>query len=936
MYCSQHFQGRKLTAAITQSTALTIALCCAIPAQSFAAEEQIEEVVVTGSFIQRPADRPQPVTVIDNTQIQLEQKSSISEIFKTLPQVAGSVSTINTSEGGNSPTNTINLRGLGERATLVLMNGLRQTIDGGTNGGVSAVDIDNLAPSIMIERIEILTDGASALYGSDAVAGVVNFITRNDFDGFETRVNLQKIQDVETNTPDMQFGLIAGAQGENGGIVAGFEVAKTETLLVEDRYEDSRLLATLQSGFANPGSFTPGLTGSIVAGRRPDPLCGDSSLGSGLIPGFVVGSQCMIANSLGRTLQPESERYNGLAVITHNFDNAVSAQFEVGYAHTEYNIDFGYVTPLLFPLPEVPANNPGVIAANAADPSWAIQPYRWWGRPLSPPDGKPTVHTSQQDTYRVTGTLDGPIGDSGWSWTARGTISHNKSFFDSNDALNSRLLNALQGYGGPSCGQTPASDPDGEFQGVGNCLWFNPFANHSLAAPGDPEYNDPALLEYMIGSRILTGTAELRTLEAIVTGDLFDLPGGTTGVAFGVQTREQQYGQDWDDITNAGFNGTTGFRFNQDALPDFAGTRKVDAYFGELVMYPTDELEVQLALRYEDYGEVDSTDPKIGLLWTPRQGLFFRMSAGTSFRQPGEVQLFGVGSGGASTRTIGGDIIQARGVVRGDTGLAPEESENWTVGMTWDITENLTFDLNYWNVEFSNLIVQEGGDIILLDDMADGFITDPRLVLRPREGRSNEVCEVTGRWDGVNTATRPDDCLTGFDFQTFVVSYVNQDFQNTSGLDFTAQYDFEAFGSEWSTRLVGTWTHEYDVFSTGQQFDGVGQYNSTNFGVPNAELRANLSLDWRQGDHYARAAWRHISGLTEDDPTLTLSEEGDFDTLDLLFGTKLWNGIDVTASIINVTDEEDPIKQNALQTTTSAIFDTRGRVFRLGFGWAFE
>jgi outer membrane receptor protein involved in Fe transport len=931
MHRTDQFNGRKLT--------IAIALCCtsSVTPALFAAEGPIEEVTVTGSFIQRPADRPQPVTVIDNTQIQLEQKSSISEIFKTLPQVAGSVSTINTSEGGNSPTNTINLRGLGERATLVLMNGRRQTIDGGTNGGVSAVDIDNLSPSIMIERIEVLTDGASALYGSDAVAGVVNFITRNNFEGFETQVNLQKIQDVDTNTPDMQFSMLAGVQGDSGGIVAGFEVAKTETLHVEDRYDDPRLLATLQSGFANPGSFTPGLTGSIVAGRRPDPLCGDSSLGSGLIPGFVVGSQCLIANSLGRTLQPESERYNGLAVITQEFGNDITAQFEVGYAHTEYNIDFGYVTPLLFPLPEVPANNPGVIAANAANPSWAIQPYRWWGRPLSPADGQPTVHKSQQDTYRLTGTLDGPIGDTSWNWAATGTLSRNKSFFDSNDALNDRLLNALQGYGGAGCRQTPASDPTGQFQGTGNCLWFNPFANHSLAAPGDPEYNDPALLEYMIGSRLLTGTAELRTLEAVVTGDLFEMAGGTTGIALGVQTREQQYGQDWDDITNAGFNGTTGFRFNQDALPDFDGTRKVDAFFGEVVMYPTEDLEVQLAVRYEDYGEVDSTDPKIGLLWTPRDDLFVRFSAGTSFRQPGEVQLFGVGSGGASTRTIGGDIIQARGVVRGDPNLQPEESDNWTAGVTWDITDNLTVDLNYWNVEFSNLIVQEGGEIILLDDMADGFITDPRLVLRAREGRTNEVCEVTGRWDGVSTATRPDDCLTGFDFQTFVVSYINQDFQNTSGVDFTAQYDFEALGSEWTARLVGSWTKEYDVFSTGQRFDGVGQYNSTNFGVPNAEWRGNLSLGWTRGDHFARATWRHVSGLTEDNTTLTLTEEGDFNTLDLVFGTTLpWAGINVTASVINAFDEEDPTKQNALQTTTSAIFDVRGRVFRLGFGWAFQ
>lgn len=926
---STNFHRGKLTRAIAVCCA---ALSCTVNIQ---AAEDIEEITVTGSFIERPADRPQPITVLDNEQLQMEQKSSISEIFKTLPQVAGSVSTINTSEGGNSPTNNINLRGLGARATLVLMNGRRQTIDGGTTGGVSAVDIDNLAPSIMIERIEILTDGASALYGSDAVAGVVNFITRTNFEGSEVRVNLQKIQDVQTNNPDMQISAITGVQGEDGGIVAGFEYAKTETLLVQDRYEDPRLLATLQSGFANPGSFTPGLTGSIVAGRMPDPLCGDPSLGSGLIPGFEndAGNQCLIANSLGRTLQPESERINGLMIATRNFDSGITGEFEVGFAHTEYEIPFGFVTPLLFPLPEVPASNPGVIAANAADPNFVVQDYRWWGRPLSPADGQPTIHRSQQDTYRLAGTLEGDIGDSGWSWQTSGTISRNESFFDSNDTLNSRLLNALQGYGGPGCGHTPASDTAGSFQGTDNCLWYNPFANHSLASPGDPEYNSPEILDYIIGSRILKGIAELRTLEAVFSGDLWEMDGGVTGLAIGVQSREQQYSQDWDDLTNQGFDGVNGFRFNQDALPDFAGTRKTDALFAELVMFPTDSIEIQLAARYEDYGDTDSTDPKIGVLWTPAENLFFRFSAGTSFRQAGEVQLFGVSNGGASTRVVGGDAIQARGVVRGDPNLKPEESDNWTFGLTWDISDNLSLDLNYWNIEFSNLVVQEGGDIILVEDMADGFITDPRLVLRP--GRPNEVCEITGRWDGVNVTTRPDDCITGFDFQTFVTSYVNQDFQETSGLDFSIDYDWDAMGAEWGINLTGTWTSTYDIYSTGQRFDGVGSYNSLNFGVPNAEWRAFTSLDYRRGEHFARLTWRYISGLEEDDAALPLTEEQDFNTFDLVVGTALPWGVDVTASVINMFDEEDPTKQNALQTTTSSIFDVRGRVFRLGFGMSF-
>src|SRR5690606_6482540 len=157
-----------------------------------------------------------------------------------LPQSIGSTSTINTQQGGvnggNTPTATINLRGLGPRATLVLLNGGRQTSD----GGFGYVDINNLAPSIMVERVELVTDGASALYGSDAVAGVANFITRNNFEGFEIRTEFQKIQDVQGNKPDVNLSMIMGGGSDTTHVVAGFDYATTEVLLVEDRYNDER------------------------------------------------------------------------------------------------------------------------------------------------------------------------------------------------------------------------------------------------------------------------------------------------------------------------------------------------------------------------------------------------------------------------------------------------------------------------------------------------------------------------------------------------------------------------------------------------------------------------------------------------------------------------------------------------------------------------
>jgi len=131
--------------------------------------ECLEEIVVTGSYIARPADRPQSVQVLDAQELLDEQKNSFTEIFKDMTIANGGIALLNT-ENGTSQTTSINLRGVGPRGTLVLLNGKRQTVDGSTGGGGTvAVDINNLTPSIMVERVEILTDGASALYGSDAV-----------------------------------------------------------------------------------------------------------------------------------------------------------------------------------------------------------------------------------------------------------------------------------------------------------------------------------------------------------------------------------------------------------------------------------------------------------------------------------------------------------------------------------------------------------------------------------------------------------------------------------------------------------------------------------------------------------------------------------------------------------------------------------------------
>lgn len=894
-----------------------------------------DEVIVTGSYLERPADRPQPVTVLSNEDLHLVQRHSIAEVFKDMPQVQATSALLNYNENYTAPTMTANLRGLGPRATLVLMNGRRQTVDGVEGSdGIVAVDINNLAPSIMIERIEVLTDGASALYGSDAVAGVVNVLTRNGFEGLDLKSEMQSI--AENGTQDYSVGALFGAQGDGTSIVAGFEWSHSNSLTVSERYSEDRIKTyALPSSFASPGSFWAQTGGGAIA----DPLCGSDLLGGGVSAGYRVSNTtaCQGSLGLGRTIAPDAERLNGLAVATHEFGDTLRAQVEIGFARTRYDVIFGYGLPILPPNPQVPADNPGVIAATAADPMWCgaaayaangnscVMRYGVWTRAFSPAGDEPLHVFQEQDTVRIAGSLSGEFGDSGWGWISTATFSQNDAFSIGGDTIRSRFQDALNGLGGPECNAATGTP------GQGACYYFNPFANRLLAAPGQPEYSDPTVINWMFARSTTNGFAELETLEFVVTGELGELAGGATGLAVGVQTRSQEFGRDYDPITEDG-----GYAFNTTPSQDYKGVRDTDALFAELVLYPTDALEVQLAARYEDYGEVDSTDPKIGLLWTPTDGLFIRATAGTSFRQPGEVQSFGQVAQGATVQPVGGETINARGVLVGSPDLLPETSRNLTIGLTWDVTDNFTIDLNYYSIDFEDLIVPEDGQVVLLNDIADdGFINDPRIVLNPGV-TAREVCEATGRWSPTSGLPLPAGCIRGTDMSYFQLAYINQEFQKQSGIDFGFNWRFSNAAGDWRIGLNGTYITEFELTSEGEVFDALGSYNGTNFGFPNAQLRSSFLLDWMRGNHRARATLHHTSKVKEDVADNVFTEEKAFQTIDLVYDYTLPSGqSSVTFGVLNATDEDPPIRDRSSYTAESYIYEMRGRMYRVGMSWSF-
>ena len=959
-------------------------LVCTAVAPAVLAQDagELEEIVVTGSYLARPADQPRPVSIMEAAEIRANQRVTMTEVVRDMPQITSA----NVSNNWENATNSINLRGLGSRSTLVLLNGQRMTID--ANRG-SAVDINNLAPTIMVERVELLLDGASALYGSDAVAGVANFITRDNFEGVEINVSSQWAQ-TQTDVPEVVTAGIFGTGNESSHLVMAFEMQRRDDKLQEeDRFDPERLAYGLQTSLWNPGTYL----GTTVRGWHRDPLCNHADIGG--TPeneiwdpaGFFSGPFCRGLLSLQRTSVPEQTLMTGMAVFTQDINAGFVEGFrlETSFARAQSQSSFGTGVPLLA-LPSVsgsspvlPKTNPGVIDAHVRSMgAFPLQNYRRiFSRQLSPLDGDDASLDSanKQNTYRIAATLDGLIGDTGWDWRFTGTFSQNDQTNNPNDTITDRYYRAVQGYGGPSCKYSfvegAANDPNVQ-PGVGSCQYWNPFASRLIADPDDGSpidpsdpnsppkralYNSPELLDWMMFGGQDINEARFNSFDFVSTGSLWEMAGGSTGIAVGAQLRKQELRVTIDPIQKDG-----GLGFSPQILRDWNANRATTAFFTELAMYPTEDLEVGIAARAEETLGISSTVPKISMLWTPQDNLFVRATAGSSFRLASENNMFGVSPGSVGRDTIGGEITQAVGIAVGNQGLLPEESDNWTVGFTWDVSDNFTIDLTYWDYEFTNLVTSTDAEDTLRADLADGWVNagPDNSNPVPRElsphplfpGRPNEYCEVTRGWSFVDenrdgnldpgAEPLPAGCVTGFDFQIFRSSWLNHDIILTNGFDLTLDWRSQLAGGDFGTRFIGSFTQEYSGIdaASGMLRNVVGQDGDGVAGVGiNPDLRANLILTYGRGDHDVRGTFRYTSGteLTDTNPLEAPFDEGAYTQLDLVYNWNLPldNPATLSFTVINATDEEPPLDPNGLITYNAGLYDGRGRMFRVMWNQGF-
>src|SRR5690606_33511173 len=360
------------------------------------------------------------------------------------------------------------------------------------------------------------------------------------------------------------------------------------------------------------------------------------------------------------SLVPEEERNIGYFELTHQMSDRVEGRVEF---HVADNEAFSNTSPS-FPFARFP-----LVAATHPDNPYGTD-VQFIGR-LIGAGGEPIESSYQSTTRRIAGTLSGDAGDA-WSWELGVQFSENDFLVAAPDVLVDRFSAAIRGLGGPGC------DPATGTPGVAPCLYFNPCGS-ALTGAGTP--NPPELLDDLLGFYEIDATSELLTVGGFVSRELGELRGGPAALVVGVQHRAEELKHDYNEDANR-----NNFIFLV-GNPDFEDVRNINSLFAELALPITETVNLQLAARHEDYGDIDSTDPKVTVLWQPSDALAFRGSIGTSFRAPSMFQSFG-------TQTTLSELIdpsvgtpqffpvRSQPDPSGDP-LQPEEADVLNLGLSW-------------------------------------------------------------------------------------------------------------------------------------------------------------------------------------------------------------------------------------------------------------
>jgi iron complex outermembrane receptor protein len=889
--------------AVGFSAALTAAPGLAQQASDSSAA--LSEVIITGSRIrQSPLEERLPVLTLGTEEYRASGATSIADFVQKLPISGSAINATNNSSGnlGFPPDGggigagaaEIDLRYLASKRVLVLVDG-RRWIKGSSGSGVAgAVDLNSI-PTNAVKSIEILQDGASAVYGSDALGGVLNIITQDDYDSFKISGYQGQYEQGDGNTSE--FDVRFGARGDRGRGLLDISYADQQEVNTQARSE---------SVYAVPG-FPFGISSATPAGRY---VFFDAALGRVVSVTPNAGVASPVWNPLDAdNRDPDTDplfgpgtddfHHFGLAdrFAYQPYNHLVTPNERVNvFGKAEYdvtdNVMFRVLTsfnnrksqgraapvPLFFGVD-------GGSTPYMVNVDWtANQQFNPFGVDLDstafftkrPTEAGPRIFDQDVDTWYVSGGFDGEfeMGDRKMYWDVTAIRSENNAKQTKYNQFNARSINVA--LGDPAvCAVTP------------RCVPLNIVGEGSLT---------PAMLDFVTYTGVDTSSQKLTDVSANLSGDLFDMPAGSFGYAIGFEHREEDGSFVPDPVVAAGETADV-------PTNPTTGGYDTDEFYAEVIVPLLKDrpgaqvLNLSAAGRVSDSSLFDNaTVGKFGINWGPTENLMLRANYSEGFRAPNIGELFNLGArfdsqinDRCSNRTQGTPVdanCDALGVpdgysqlnpqisvlTGGNVNLQPETSESYTFGFTWDVPmgdgstfEGLLIEANYYDIKIDRAVQAPRGQ-----DLLDGCIDTQQAIFCDAVNRQSTgtITSIAGQLNNIGGIE-----TTGVD--------VNFDLT-------TAETGIGRFHFQWMTSMLLNYDELFNNpdGSFLRRADRVGQ----ELGSPTrgfVETKSTLNTDWSRNDWSVRLGLRYLSALTEQCTGLV----ADFELTDLCSGTNKMDSV---------------------------------------------
>lgn len=642
----------KIASAVNIAVATSLSAGVWVSTNAIAADEtaKVERIEVTGSRIQRQdMETASPVTVIDAAAIKAEGFTSVDQMLQVQTSMAGAAVGSSTNNGADGVAQ-VDLRGMGSQRTLVLLNGRRMVNSG--SGADSSVDLNSI-PVAMIARVEILKDGASAVYGSDAIAGVVNIITKKDFEGFQFDFNGSGTDKGDGENGDVSA--LYGFNTDGGNYTFGAAYSDRRGVIQSDR------------------SWTPAGESWTIPTGALEYKVKDAN-------GNWVDQETTYDYTQDSFYQTPNERRSLFANMTQELGNDVILTADAIYTNRRSNQQMA-PQPAIIGLnvcgdphtlngaPCLTLDSDMIAAGIMANEKTGLVTYR-----RRTNDVGPRIYTQNTDTWRLSTGLAGTLDvHTGMNWDLTYTYGKNQAKTAVQNSINGADMAALI-----------YTSPD---------AWFS----------GDPLTQQ--MTDAISYAEEAKGGNEQQTLSAGLNGELFDLSAGAVGFAIGAEYRRESGFYTPDEVVIAGESTSA----QQDPTN---GNYDVISIFQEVSVPFTDKLIGEFALRLDDYSTFGkATTWKIGLTYTATDELMLRAVTATGFRAPSVAELYGGNSGSFDYLTDPwGNIKDAQILVNrtSDPDLQPEESESYTAGLVYspNYIDGMSLTLDYWRFKLDNAIAR--------------------------------------------------------------------------------------------------------------------------------------------------------------------------------------------------------------------------------------